>query len=149
VKGNKGFSLLELLVVMLLLGLSSVLVLPAMDRRLGRLEIRKSALRLAAVARDLRTKAVFQGSLQYLVLTPSDNSYQAGSGNRVHFPSEVRIAAVEGGVPAGSGMVQFNFYPNGRILGGAIEISGPDGAGSYVTRFDPLSGRVQVLRGNR
>ena len=73
---NKGFSLLELLVVLMLIGLSSLLVLPAMDRRLGQLEVRKSALKLAAVARDLRSKAIYQGSLQRLILRPSENSYE-------------------------------------------------------------------------
>ena len=147
-RGSKGFSLLELMVVLVLIGVGSLLVLPAMDRRLGRLEVRKSALRLAAVARDLRSKAVYKGSLQNLVLIPSENSYQTASGSTVHLPAGVRIAAVEGGVPAGHDTLQFHFYPNGRILGGEIRISGPEASGSYVTRFDPLSGRIKVLRGD-
>jgi len=55
---EKGFSLLELLVVLLLLGLSSLIVLPAIDKGLREREVKKSALQVAAVARDLRSRAV-------------------------------------------------------------------------------------------
>lgn len=147
-RANEGFSLLELLVVMFLIGLTSLLVLPAMGRRLGRLEVKKSALRLAAVARDLRSKAIYQGSLQRLIIIPSDNSYGIASGKIVRLPSEVRISEVIGGVPMGREMRQFHFYPNGRILGGEIRISGQEGSASYITQFDSLSGRVKVVRGD-
>ena len=144
--GLQGFSLLELLVVLMLLGISSLLVLPAMDRKLGQLEVRKSALKLAAVARNLRSKAVFEGSLQQLILDPHSNSYQVSQGQVVRLPSAVRISAIAGGAPLGQGMTQFHFFPNGRIQGGEIGISGKQGAASYITRFDPLSGRIAVAK---
>jgi hypothetical protein len=43
-------------------------------------------------------------------------------------------------------MTQFHFFPNGRIQGGEIGISGQQGAASYITRFDPLSGRIAVAK---
>ncbi len=145
---NKGFSLLELLVVLMLIGLSSLLVLPALDRGLGQLEVRKSALKLAAVARDLRSKAIYQGSLQRLILRPSENSYEIVKGHNIRLPSNVRISAVTGGESVGEGIKQFYFYPNGRIVGGEIQITGQESSSSYITRFDPLSGRVKVVRGD-
>ena len=145
---DKGFTLIELLVVISLMGLTSLLVLPAMGRRMGRLEVKKSALRLAAVARDLRSKAIYKGSLQRLNIMPSDNSYGIAKGKIVRLPSKVRISEIAGGVPAGREMRQFHFYPNGRILGGEIRISGEEGSASYITRFDSLSGRVKVVRGD-
>ena len=144
--GSQGFTLLELLVVLMLLGVSSLLVLPAMGRRLGQLEVRKSALKLAAVARNLRSKAVFEGSLQRLILDPYSNSYKVSEGQIVRLASGVRISAIAGGAPLGEGMTQFHFFPNGRILGGEIGISGQEGGASYITRFDPLSGRIVVVK---
>ena len=47
---NQGFSLLELILVLLLLGLSSLIVLPTIDTGLREREVRRSALGLAAVA---------------------------------------------------------------------------------------------------
>ena len=147
--GEKGFSLLELLVVLMLLGLTSLLVLPAMGRRLGQLEVRKSAVKLAAVARDLRSKAIHQGSMQRLILLPAENSYEIAKGHTVRLPSDVRIASIAGGIHGSRGEGrQFHFYPNGRMHGGEIEIAGNEGSTSYLTRFDPLSGRVMVRKGS-
>lgn len=144
--GLRGFSLLELLVVLMLLGLTTMLVLPAMDRRLGQLEVRKSALKLAAVARNLRSKAVFEGSVQRLILDPYSNSYQVSEGQVVRLSSDVRISAIAGGGPFGEGMTQFHFFPNGRIEGGEIGISGRENTASFITRFDPLSGRIAIVK---
>lgn len=148
-KGKSGFSLLELIIVLLLLGLSSLIVLPSMDRGLKDLEIRRSALRLAAVARDLRSQAIYKGTFQGLILDPSENSYQVLRGAKVRLPSSNKVSAIEGGEPVGKGMRQFHFFPNGSTLGGGIEISGRKGSTSYVIRFDPLSGKVTVVKGNR
>ncbi len=144
--GSQGFTLLELLVVLMLIGVSSLLVLPAMDRRLGQLEVRRSAVKLAAVARNLRSKAVFEGSLQRLILDPYSNSYRVSEGQIVRLSSGVRISAIAGGAPLGEGMTQFYFFPNGRIVGGEIGISSQEGGASYITRFDPLSGRIAVAK---
>ena len=144
--GSQGFTLLELLVVLMLLGVSSLLVLPAMGRRLGQLEVRKSALKLAAVARNLRSKAVFEGSLQRLILDPYSNSYEVSEGQIVRLSSDIRISAIAGGAPFGEGMTQFHFFPNGRIQGGEIGISGRGSAASYITRFNPLSGRITIVK---
>ena len=144
--GSQGFSLLELLVVLMLFGLTSLLVLPAMDKKMKQLEVRKSALKLAAVARNLRSKAVFEGSLQRLILDPYSNSYQVSEGPMVRLASGVRISAIAGGAPWGEGMTQFHFFPNGRILGGEIGVSGQEGRASYITRFNPLSGRIAVIK---
>ncbi len=117
-----------------------------MDRRLGQLEVRQSALKLAAVARNLRSKAVFEGSLQRLILDPYSNSYKVSEGQIVRLSSNIRISSMAGGAPFGEGMTQFHFFPNGRIQGGEIGISGRESAASYITRFNPLSGRITIVK---
>lgn len=144
---QRGFSLVELLVVLLILGLSSLFVLPSIDRGLKERELRLSALELAAVARELRSRAVYEGSLQRLVLAPAENSYRALQEKRV-LSSSIMISEVAGGEPLGEGMWQFLFFPNGSTLGGAIGIAGREGS-SYTIRLDSLSGRVEVVRGRR
>lgn len=145
---ESGFSLLELLVVLLLLALSSALVLPAIDKGLKERELKQSALELAAVARELRSRAVYQNTLQSLVLNPSENSYQTLQGEKVLIPTDVRLVDIVGGEPLGDGLRRFLFFPNGSTLGGDIAISGPVGS-SYIIRLDPLLGKVTVIRGER
>lgn len=145
---ESGFSLLELLVVLLLLALSSALVLPAIDKGLKERELKQSALELAAVARELRSRAVYQNTLQSLILNPSENSYQTLQGEKVLIPTDVRLVDIVGGEPLGDGLRRFLFFPNGSTLGGDIAISGPVGS-SYIIRLDPLLGKVTVIRGER
>lgn len=148
-KDNRGFTLLELLVVLLLLGLSSLIVLPAIDKGLRDREVRQSALEIAALARELRSKALRENSLQRLVFDPHENSYQAWDGRKIVLSQEIEIAGVEGGEPIGEGLTQFLFYPNGSLLAEGVKISGREGFPVYLLRFDPLTGRVVVLRGER
>ena len=147
VGNNKGFSLLELGVVLLLLGLMTAIVVPSLDRGLKKREVRKSAMELAATARGLRRKAIYESTPQRLVFDPFENSYQTSRAKKVLLSSNIKILAVEGGEPVGKGLRQFLFFPNGSALGGEVRIAGGQGA-SYVIRLLPLSGRVVVKQEN-
>ena len=147
-KDNKGFSLLELLVVLLLLSLASYIVLPSIGKGLREREVRQSALALAAVARDLRTRAIYENSIQRLIFDPQENSYQASRGGKIPFSSDIKIIALEGGEPIGEGPRQFLFFPNGSLLGGEVGISGGEESPVYYVRFDPLTGKVVVTKGS-
>ena len=60
-KGDDGFTLLELILVLLLIGVSMMIVLPNIQKGLEDREVRLSALRLAATARDLRSRPLSDG----------------------------------------------------------------------------------------
>ncbi len=146
---NQGFTLLELILVLLLLGLSSLIVLPRIDNGLREREIRRSALGLAAVARELRSRAVYQGIPQRLVLNVVDQSYLVPPDREVHLPSAVKFFQVDGGETFEKSLRQFIFFPNGSSLGGEIGLSGGRNATAYVVRLEPLSGKVDVIRGDQ
>ncbi len=96
-KGNRGFSLLELVLVLLLIGVSMLIVLPNIARGLQEREVRTSALGLAAAARNLRSRALFDGEPQQLVVNLPQNSYRVARSREVRLPGEVRFISVEGG----------------------------------------------------
>jgi general secretion pathway protein H len=146
---SPGFSLLELILVLLLLGLSSLIVLPTIDKELRGREVRRSALALAAVARDLRNRALYEGIPQRLTLKVFDNSYFVSRDREVHLPSDVRFSEVEGGQTLDQSVRQFIFFPNGSSLGGEIRLSGGRDATSYWIRLEPLSGKIDVLQGGK
>jgi prepilin-type N-terminal cleavage/methylation domain-containing protein len=146
---ERAFSLLELILVLLVLGLSALIVLPNIDKGMRDRDVRRSALGLAAAARDLRGQALLKGIPQQLILRTADNVYFAGSNNEVHLPSTVKFAAIEGGDSVESGAHQFWFFPNGSALPGQIDLSGADDLIQYSVRLHPLTGKVEVLRSGK
>jgi hypothetical protein len=112
-------------------------------------EVRRPALELAAVARDLRSRAIRENAIQRLILNAYQNSYQALPERAVSFSSGVRISGIQGGEPLEEGVRQFLFFPNGRMFGGEIGIAAREGSKLYSVRFDPLSGRIVVSKRTR
>jgi general secretion pathway protein H len=144
---KRGFTLLELLLVLLVLGVSSLIVLPTIDTGLRERQVRRSALGLAAVARELRSRALYEGIPQRLVLNLADNSYVVARDREVRLPLDVRFSQVEGGETLEKNMRQFIFFPNGSSLGGKIGLSGGRSASLYSVRVEPLSGKIDIRRG--
>jgi len=145
---NRGFSLLELLLVLMVLGLSSLLVLPSIDKGLQNHEVRRSAVALAAAARNLRSRALYNGITQQLILNLPQNSYFAAGDREVHLPTEVKIAEVEGGETLDLGIRRFLFFPNGSTFGGQISVSGVRRSVSYTILMEPLTGKIEVRQGS-
>jgi general secretion pathway protein H len=147
-KNNRGFSLFELVLVLLLLGVSMAIVLPNIDRGLQDREVRRSALGLAAAARDLRSRALSDGVPQRLVLNVPQNSYRVARSTEVQLPPEITFVSVNGAETVERDLKSFYFFPNGSILGGEIVLADSAKSISYLIRFEALTGRVEVARGS-
>lgn len=145
-KDSRGFSLFELVLVLLLLGVSMAIVLPNVRQGLQDREVRNSALGLAAAARDLRSKALSGGVVQQLVVNLPENSYLAARAAEVRLPPDVSFVAVGGGETVNRDLKRFYFFPNGSTLGGEIVLADSAGSASYLVRLEALTGRVEVAR---
>lgn len=146
---RRGFTLIELVLVVALIGVSLLVVLPNIAKGLQDREVRKSALGLAAVARDLKSKAVTAGVPQQLVLNLQQSSYLAGRRREaVHLPGEVRFASVQGGESIDRDTKKFYFFPNGSSLGGEIVLADGEKNIFYSIRLEALTGRIAVARSN-
>jgi general secretion pathway protein H len=147
-RDNRGFSLIELVLVLLLLGVSLAIVVPNIDKGLTDREVRLSALGIAAVARDLRSRALFDGVPQELLLNLPQNSYLVGQSREVHLPPDVKFVSVDGGETIDRDIKRFYFFPNGSTIGGAIVLAGEKSV-SYLVRLEALTGKVEVSRGDK
>jgi general secretion pathway protein H len=146
---SRGFSLLELVLVLLLLGLSGLIVIPNIEKGLQDRKVKGSALTLAAVARDLRSRALYEGIPQQLVLNLPQNSYRIKGDREVQLPPDVKFAEVQGGEMLGDGARQFLFFPNGSSYGGEIALSNSRQSLRYSIHLEPLTGKIAVLAGSR
>jgi general secretion pathway protein H len=147
-KDSRGFSLLELVLVLLLIGVSMLIVLPNIAKGLQDREVRSSALGLAAAARDLRSRALFDGEPHQLVVDSSRNSYGVARSTEVSLPIDVKFISIDGGERLDRDRTRFYFYPNGSSLGGEIRLAGGEQAISYLVRLEALTGRIEVARAN-
>ncbi|HET7004180.1 MAG TPA: prepilin-type N-terminal cleavage/methylation domain-containing protein [Candidatus Binatia bacterium] len=147
-KDSRGFSLLELVLVLVVMGISMAIVVPNIGRRLQEREVRSSALSLAAVARDLRSRALLDGIVQQLIVSIPQNAYLVPKLREIHLPQDVRIASIEGGEAVERDTKRFYFFPNGSSLGGQIVIADNANSISYYIRMEPLTGKIEVARGD-
>jgi len=146
-KNNRAFTLLELMLVLVLLGISSLIALPSIENGLKAREARQAALGLASVARELSSRARSEGVPQQLVLNLSSNSYLAARDSEIQLPPDMKFSVVEGGETTEAQIRQFLFFPNGSNLGGKIALASARSAVAYSIRLHPLTGKVEVLRG--
>jgi len=135
--------------VLLLIGISMAIVLPNVDKGLQEREVRSSALGLAAVARDLRSRALSDGVPQQLVVNLPQNSYLVSRTREVRLLADVKFVSVDGGESVDRDTKRFYFFPNGSSLGGDIVLADSDKGISYLIHMEPLTGRIEVSRGNQ
>lgn len=144
--GNeRGFSLIELVIVLLIVGVAGSLVVPNLEKGFDSLRVRRAALGIAATARSLRTRSMKERLPFRLVVSAKDGSYRVFGQKRVVLPDGVRIA-MAGGEPVREGVTHFLFFPNGRMVGGDIIVSSEEPGTGYVVRLDTVSAKVEVSR---
>lgn len=135
-----------MVLVLLLLGVSMAIVLPNLRQGLQDREVRTSALGLAAAARDLRSKALYDGTARQLVINIPDNSYSVARDAEVRLPPDVSFVDVGGGEPVSRDLIRFYFFPNGSALGGEVVLADSAKTAAYRVRLEALTGRVEVAR---
>ena len=63
---SKGFTLIELVIVLVIIGLGSLLVTPSLTKTLRALELKTTSKRISAILRFCRSESVFKNKI-YLV----------------------------------------------------------------------------------
>ena len=142
-KNSAGFSLIELMLVLVLLGISSMITVPLVEKGIKNREARQAAIGLAAAARQLSDLARTEGFPRQLTLNLAGNSYLAARDHEIQLSGNLKFVSVEGGETTERDVRQFLFFPNGSNIGGMIRL-GSDTT-SYAIRLHPLTGRVELL----
>lgn len=147
---TRGFTLFELIVVLLILAVSAAFVGPAVQSGWQSREIRQGTRKVAAVMRGLRERAVRTGVEQELVLVNDGKTLRWTDGESVVLPDAAWITGVRGGWIDQDGNARLVFYANGGSSGIALSVGtrGDDGL-RLAIEVDPLLGSVVIQDATR
>lgn len=145
---SSGFTLLEVIVVVAIVGVVASLVLPAMQAGTRQSAVRRSVREFVAAARQASAIAVRTRKPTALVVWPDDASFGVeGRQGRYELPDFAEFGEIVGGEEAeGDDEIRFAFYPTGSSAGGSVEIEFTPSSRrqSYILLLDPLIGRVRI-----
>jgi type II secretion system protein H len=142
-----GFTLLETVVVMMIIGLASALAIPMIEGGFDAREVRRAARQIASTMHYCRGEAVSLGAPQELVIDSYRNTIHTTSWDRwAVLTDRAIITDVHGGNVLGDGMVQILFFPNGSTSG--VEVLLASRRDHFANRLrvalDPLLGSIRV-----
>jgi general secretion pathway protein H len=142
---ESGFSLFELIVVLMIVAIASGLAAPGIQSGWRSREVRTGTRDLAAIMRGLRERAVRRGVEQELVLEADGQTYSWTDGKETSLPGGATITGIRGGWRDQDGRVRVIFYPNGGSSGVSLVVAQADGDSlSFNVRVDPLLGSVVI-----
>ena len=158
---NKGFSFIELMVVLVILSLSNSLVTPSLSRFLKTVELKGAAKKVSGILRHGRSEAVNKG-LVYQVFFDTDLreiGVQSRESTKVKeevkkegelpkkvysLPDGIQIKKVDVALPQyATDLPTIEFYPNGGSNGGSILLDGQDRNGFHI-EVNFLTGIVKI-----
>ncbi|MFH1756610.1 MAG: GspH/FimT family pseudopilin [Pseudomonadota bacterium] len=160
---DRGFTLIEMVIVLILIGLSISLVAPSLSRISKTIELRAAVKKVSAILRYYRSEAVQTGKIQQVLFDPDLREVRI-------YPIDINIPEGEKEkreerqeplrkfpLPEGIQMKELNFpvsqhsadsptiefYPNGGSNGGSLLLDRQDHKG-YRIKVNFLTGMVEV-----
>jgi len=120
---GRGFTLVELIVVLVIMGLVLALVGTSISRSISGAEMRTAARKVAANLRYTRTQAILKKSEQVFIVDSEAKTYQAPERELVELPEEMRVALTTARSElTGENAGGIRFYPDGGSTGGWVEL---------------------------
>jgi general secretion pathway protein H len=143
-KRAAGFTLIELMVVLVIMGLMLGLVLQHGPMRSPVLQTRAAAAQVAQGLRSARARAIALNRPVTFSLDVEDHSFRVGDAAPQMLPAALQLAAltVTGKASRQSNTSNISFAPDGSSSGGRIELAG-NGV-RLLVGVDWLTGLVSV-----
>lgn len=144
-----GFTLVEIVIVLMIIGIASGLVGIWISRGSGNLEIRKFTKELSAVLRHARTRAVSEKKIYCLVIDIEEQKYRLYVEDTDY--KNIKIV-MDKPIPELMQMTlkdsdeessHIEFFPRGNSTGGVIKIMHENGK-IYFLNINRITGKVDV-----
>jgi general secretion pathway protein H len=120
----RGFTLVEIMVVMVIIALVMGLVATSMSRSISSAEARSASRKLVASLRYTRARAIIDKKEQVFEVDTENRSYQAPGRKLITLPEgvDVTITTARSEVTSES-VYGIRFFPDGGSTGGHIELT--------------------------
>ena len=120
---DRGFTLVELMVVMVIIALIMGLVATSMSRSVSGAEARAASRKLVASLRYTRARAIIDKKEQVFQIDTDNRSYQAPGRKQVNLPEGVEVTVTTARSEITSeDIAGIRFFPDGGSTGGHIEL---------------------------
>jgi general secretion pathway protein H len=158
---SRGFSLIELMIVLILISLSVSLVAPSLSRFSKNIELKTAAKKISAILRYTRNEAVHRGKVEQVLFDSNarevriraveeagetGNEEASGRAEAPKYPLPRGIQIKEIRIPAPQYPTEvptIEFYPNGSSNGGSIVLDN-EGNKGYKIDVHFLTGIVRI-----
>ncbi|HET6431343.1 GspH/FimT family pseudopilin [Dyella sp.] len=138
-----GFTLFEMLAVILLIGIAAAAVSVSVSQGLGSARVSAASGELAAALRATRAKAIVQQSETHFDVDTRAATYRAADGRSVALPGGMSVSitsAKEDQVDRSTGRIRF--FPDGSSTGGHVTLQ--QGKRQWRVNVAWLTGAVSV-----
>lgn len=138
-----GFTLIEVIVVLAVLGLALVLVVGYKPPWSSGLGVRATAAELASGLRLARSEAIAANRSVVFSLDVNGHRYRVGAGTERRLPANIAFELLTiTGENRGSGVGDIRFQPDGSSTGGRISLAA--GQQHIAVGVDWLTGRISI-----
>jgi len=142
-----GFTLLEILVVMVIAGMMVAIVPPLFSGAVAGAKIKGSARNMAIAMRETRSRAILQNSVQELRLNLKQRHYSSTGKDLEQLPDDMRvdIEQITGARIEDQDEYALQFFPDGSTSGELITLK--SGNRAYQLHLDWLTGSITIREG--
>ncbi len=145
---SRGFTLVELLVVLVISSLVLALVGTSISRSIGGAEMRTAARKLAASLRYTRTRAIITKSETVFLVDTEEHNYTAADRPTVDLPEGMNVLLTTARSELTSENVGgIRFFPDGGSTGGSVVLEANERL--YTINVAWLTGEASVKREER
>lgn len=140
---SAGFSLLELVVVLVIVGAALAIALPAGRHSIAKPALDAAAARFAATLRLAHAEAIRTNQDQFVIIDPDENTFRASSTLAIErLPHSVTLTIDGDGLEWDDRLRRVRFRPDGTASSAVFTVAVATGRSRIV--LDALTGSVRI-----